>query len=116
MQINILAVATEKGKTMEEKVIGGKLPDDEELEKLFEGMSREAVREVANQNSPSKRVTSKKTSKKKEEMDVDCGGIKPIDSIKPPKKVIYVEPADYIPKDLREKYKLGEFAEPKTEK
>ena len=27
------------------------------------------------------------------------------------KKVVYVEPADYIPKDLREKYKLGEYAE-----
>lgn len=27
------------------------------------------------------------------------------------KKVVYVEPADYIPKDLRKKYKLGEFAE-----
>ena len=27
------------------------------------------------------------------------------------KKVVYVEPADYIPKDLRKKYKLGEYAE-----
>ena len=27
------------------------------------------------------------------------------------KQVVYVEPADYIPKDLRKKYKLGEFAE-----
>ena len=27
------------------------------------------------------------------------------------KKVVYVEPADYFPKDLRKKYKLGEFAE-----
>ena len=30
-------------------------------------------------------------------------------------KVVYVEPADYIPEDLRRKYKLGEFAEPKNE-
>lgn len=28
------------------------------------------------------------------------------------KKIVYVEPADYIPKDLRKKYKLGEYAEP----
>ena len=27
------------------------------------------------------------------------------------KKIVYVEPADYIPKDLRKKYKLGEYAE-----
>ena len=27
------------------------------------------------------------------------------------KKVVYVEPADYIPKDMRKKYKLGEYAE-----
>ena len=27
------------------------------------------------------------------------------------KKVVYVEPAEYIPKDLRKKYKLGEYAE-----
>ena len=31
------------------------------------------------------------------------------------KKVVYVEPADYIPKDLRKKYKLGEFAEDAVE-
>lgn len=31
-------------------------------------------------------------------------------------KVVYVEPADYIPKDLRQKYKLGEFAERKEDK
>ena len=31
------------------------------------------------------------------------------------KQVVYVEPADYIPKDLRKKYKLGEFAEEKVE-
>ena len=27
------------------------------------------------------------------------------------KQLAYVEPADYIPKDLRKKYKLGEYAE-----
>ena len=27
------------------------------------------------------------------------------------KKVVYVEPADYFPKELRKKYKLGEYAE-----
>lgn len=31
------------------------------------------------------------------------------------KQVVYVEPADYIPKDLRKKYKLGEFAEDAVE-
>lgn len=31
------------------------------------------------------------------------------------KKVWYVEPADYIPEELRKKYKLGEFAEEKAE-
>ena len=31
------------------------------------------------------------------------------------KQVVYVEPADYIPKDLRKKYKLGEFAEENAE-
>ena len=31
------------------------------------------------------------------------------------KQVVYVEPADYIPKDLRKKYKLGEFAEDTVE-
>lgn len=30
------------------------------------------------------------------------------------KKIVYVEPAEYIPEDLRRKYKLGEFAEPKN--
>ena len=29
-------------------------------------------------------------------------------------KVVYAEPADYIPEDLRRKQKLGEFAEPKN--
>jgi hypothetical protein len=27
------------------------------------------------------------------------------------KKVWYVEPADYFPKELRKKYKLGEYSE-----
>ena len=27
------------------------------------------------------------------------------------KKIVYAEPAEYIPKDLRKKYKLGEYAE-----
>ena len=31
------------------------------------------------------------------------------------KQVVYVEPVDYIPKDLRKKYKLGEFAEDTVE-
>jgi hypothetical protein len=31
------------------------------------------------------------------------------------KKVVYVEPADYIPKDLRKKYKLGEYADTNME-
>ena len=30
-------------------------------------------------------------------------------------KVVYVEPADYFPRELRKKYKLGEFAEEKIE-
>lgn len=30
-------------------------------------------------------------------------------------KAVYIEPADYIPEDLRRKYKLGEFAEPENE-
>ncbi len=31
-------------------------------------------------------------------------------------KVVYVEPADYIPEDLRREFKLGEFAERKDDK
>ena len=27
------------------------------------------------------------------------------------KKVVYVEPVDYFPEEVRKKYKLGEFAE-----
>ena len=30
-------------------------------------------------------------------------------------KVVYVEPADYIPEHLRKEYKLGEFAEENVE-
>lgn len=32
------------------------------------------------------------------------------------KRIVYAEPPEYIPEDLRRKYKLGEFAEPKEEK
>lgn len=32
------------------------------------------------------------------------------------KKIIYSEPSDYIPKDLRKKYGLGEYAKPETPK
>ena len=40
----------------------------------------------------------------------DCGGIQP----KPlTVKAKYIEPADYFPKELRKKYKLGEYAESK---
>ena len=42
-----------------------KMQDDEQLEKLFEGMSREAAREIANQNSPKRREPIKKTKKEK---------------------------------------------------
>lgn len=42
-----------------------KMKDDEQLEKLFEGMSRETARKVANQGSPKKRVEEKKTTAKK---------------------------------------------------
>ena len=75
---------------MEEKVIGRKLPDDEELEKLFEQMDRETAREIANQHTPTKRAKTK--------------------------KVVYAEPAEYIPEYIRRELKIGEFAEPKTEK
>lgn len=45
--------------------MGTKLPDDEALEKLFAGMDRETARKVANQGSPTKRVTTKKNTTKK---------------------------------------------------
>ena len=31
------------------------------------------------------------------------------------RKIVYVEPADYFPKEIREKYGLGEYAD-KTQK
>ena len=31
-------------------------------------------------------------------------------------KVTYSEPAEYIPKEIRKKYKLGEYAEKETDK
>ena len=31
------------------------------------------------------------------------------------KKEVYVEPADYFPKELRKKYKLGEYADTNVE-
>lgn len=31
------------------------------------------------------------------------------------KKIKYTEPTDYIPKELRKKYGLGEYAETKTD-
>lgn len=42
-----------------------KMKDDPKLEKLFEGMSRETARKVANQGSPRKKENVKKTVKKK---------------------------------------------------
>lgn len=38
-----------------------KMADDPKLEKLFEGMSRETARKVANQGSPRKKETKKTT-------------------------------------------------------
>ena len=32
------------------------------------------------------------------------------------KKIVYAEPEEYFSEETRRKYKLGEFAEPKTEK
>ena len=31
-------------------------------------------------------------------------------------KVVYAEPKEYFPEEIRRKYKLGEFAEPKEDK
>ena len=42
-----------------------KMKDDEKLEKLFSGMSREVAREIANQGCPTKRTPMKKVSVKK---------------------------------------------------
>ena len=41
-----------------------KLKDDEALEKLFEGMSKDIARKVNNQGCPTKKATPKKTVKK----------------------------------------------------
>jgi hypothetical protein len=45
--------------------MGMKMKDDEQLEKLFEQMSREQVKMMVNQNSPSKREPAKRTNAKK---------------------------------------------------
>ena len=42
-----------------------KMKDDPKLEKLFEGMSRETAKKIANQGSPTKRTPTKKTAVKK---------------------------------------------------
>ena len=42
-----------------------KMKDDEQLEKLFNGMSRETARKIANQGSPTKREPNKKQTAKK---------------------------------------------------
>ena len=41
-----------------------KMKDDEALEKLFEGMSRETARKVNNQGCPTKKATTKKKKKR----------------------------------------------------
>lgn len=43
--------------------MGYKMKDDEELEKLFAQMSKEQVKMMVNQNSPSKREPAKRTKK-----------------------------------------------------
>lgn len=45
--------------------MGYKMADDEELEKLFEGMDRETARKVNNQGCPTKRATVKKAPVKR---------------------------------------------------
>ena len=42
-----------------------KMKDDEQLEKLFEGMSRETAKKIANQGCPTKRESVKKATAKK---------------------------------------------------
>ena len=42
-----------------------KMKDDEALEKLFNGMSRETARKIANQGCPTKREPAKKPPVKK---------------------------------------------------
>ena len=44
--------------------MGKKLPDDEKLEKLFEGLDRETARKIDNQHTPTKRTTKKAPVKK----------------------------------------------------
>ena len=41
------------------------MKDDEQLEKLFNGMSRETAKKIANQGSPTRRVPVKRTTVKK---------------------------------------------------
>lgn len=48
-----------------EYTMGTKLKDDEALEKLFEGMSKEIARKVNNQGCPAKRAPIKKAPAKK---------------------------------------------------
>ena len=48
-----------------EHTMGTKLKDDEALEKLFEGMSKEIARKVNNQGCPTKRAPIKKAPAKK---------------------------------------------------
>ena len=49
-----------------------------------------------------------KYSLTQEEIDFIESMIKPMND---EKEIVYAEPADYFPKEIREKYKLGEFAE-----
>lgn len=67
--------------TNEKGTVGMKMPDDEELEKLFESLDRKTARLIDNQHTPTKRTTKKSTK-----TVVDCGGIKSIDPIKPSRK------------------------------
>ena len=46
-------------------IMGTVMKDDEQLEKMFAKMSKQAVKEMANQNSPSKREPAKKAPAKK---------------------------------------------------
>ena len=62
---------------------------DEELDKLFEQMDRETAKLIDNQHTPTKKVITK--------------------------KVKYIEPAEYIPEHIRKEFKIGEYAEPKTD-
>ena len=45
--------------------MGYKMKDDEELEKLFEGMNRETAKKIDNQHTPTKKKPSKKAPVKK---------------------------------------------------